>query len=51
MNIFDFEIVIFKQDINMFTRIEIAENMYEGILDLSCKNIPWKNPPMLAKSG
>ena len=35
---FDFELVLFKQAINIFERTKIGEKIYEGVVEHSHKN-------------
>ena len=44
---FDFEAVNFKQAVNMFETINIARNIYEGIVHPYYKKLLGKKPPML----
>ena len=46
----NFESVAFKKSINMFERMEIDENIYEGVLETHYKNKLVKNPPVTVTS-
>ena len=48
---FDLKAVTFKQAINMFGHMEIADNIHEGIVDPYYNKSTGKKPPMLVEEG
>ena len=48
---FDCESISFKKAINMFDHIEIAESIYEDVVEPSYKKPPGKIPTMLVTLG
>ena len=48
---FGCEYITFKKAVNMFERIEIAESVYEGVLEPSYKNLPGQTPIVLVTAG
>ena len=48
---FECEYINFKKVVNMFKRMEIAESIYEGVVEPSYKNIPRKTPIVLFTEG
>ena len=48
---FDCEYITFKKSVNMFERMEIAESIYEGVVEPSFKNLPGQTPTLLITSS
>ena len=47
---FDCESITIKKAVNMFERMEIAEFIYEGVVEPSYKNLPGQTPTVLFKA-
>ena len=48
---FDCESITLKKVVNMFEHMEIAESIYEGVVEPSYKNIPGQTPTVLVTAG
>ena len=48
---FDCESITFKAALNIFERMEIAESIYEGVVEPSYKNILGHMPTVLVPAG
>ena len=46
---FDYESITFKKYVNMFERMETTEYTYEGLVELTYKNLTVQTPTMLVK--
>ena len=47
---FDCESISFKKSVNMFEKMDIAESIYEGVVEPSYKNLLGQTPTVLVTS-
>ena len=48
---FDCKAITFEKDVNMFEPMEIAESIYEGVVEPSNKKLKGRIPPVLVTEG
>ena len=51
LQIFDWKSILFKKAVNIFEHMEIAESIYEDLVETSYKNLPGYMPTVLVAAG